>query len=221
MMLKRLLLALRTVFLRRRLEREMQEEMAAHLRQATARLRARGLSPEEARHAARREFGHIDSLQEQARDARGSRWLESLVVDLKFGLRHFSKIPVSTATMIVLLALGVGVNTGFFTILHSVRTMPPPAIARNERLVRIRGTMSDSELREIRSRAFSFPEVRQYAEQTQLFSDVAGSTSAGAVLSIRAGRPSFPAMANFVTEFFRVLGVEPVLSAGLPAVSAE
>ena len=39
------------------------------------------LSPEEARRAARREFGHIDSLQEQARDARGARWIESLVAD--------------------------------------------------------------------------------------------------------------------------------------------
>src|SRR5262245_36997355 len=186
-MLKQLILTLRTVFLRRRLEREMQEEMEAHLRQATARLRGRGLSPEEARRAAQREFGHIDSLQEQARDARGSRGIESLVADLKFGLRHFSKIPVSTATMIVLLSLGVGVNTAFFTILHSVRTMPPPAVPRNERLVRIRGTVRDSELREFRNRAFSFPEVRRYAEQTQLFSDVAGSTSAGAVLSLRAG----------------------------------
>lgn len=91
-MLKRLLLALRTVFLRRRLEREMQEEMAAHLRQATVRLRARGLSPEEARRVARREFGHFDSLQEQAQDARGSRWIESLVADLRSGLRHFSKM---------------------------------------------------------------------------------------------------------------------------------
>jgi predicted permease len=180
------------------------------------------LSPEDARREARREFGHIDSLQEQARDARGSRWIESLVADLKFGLRHFSKIPVATATMIVLLALGVGVNTGFFTILHSVRTVPPPAIARNERLVRIRGTTSDSELHEIRNRAFSFPEVRQYAEQTQLFSDVAGSASTGAVLSIRAGESKLPVMANFVTgNFFRVLGVEPILGAGLPAVSAE
>src|SRR5262245_57858586 len=91
--------------------------------------------------------------------------LESLAADVKFGLRHFSKIPVSTATMIVLLALGVGVNTAFFTIVHSVRTAPPPSIARNDRLVRIRGTMRDNEQHEIRNRAFSFPEVQQYGGQ--------------------------------------------------------
>ena len=222
MMVKRLLRTLRTVFLRRRLDREMQEEMAAHLQQASARLQARGLSVEEARRAALREFGHVDSLQEQARDARGSRWIESLVADLKFGVRHFRRIPLSTATMIVLLALGVGVNTGFFTILHSVRTAPPPGVERNARLVRIRGIVSDSELHEIRNRSFSFPEVQQYAEQTEWFSDVAGSTSDGAVLSIDAGETRLAVMANFVTgNFFRVLGVEPMLGAGLPNEADE
>src|SRR5688572_889083 len=168
-MLNRLRLALRTLFLRHRLDREMQDEMERHIAQSTQRLMARGLTEQEARRAARREFGNVDSLQEQARDARGSRWIESAIADLRFGLRHFAKTPLSTATMILLLALGVGVNTGFFTILHSIRSMAPVGVEKNERLVRIRGTLRDSVRRQVRHRQFSFPEIRQYAEQTQLF----------------------------------------------------
>jgi hypothetical protein len=61
-MLDRLRLALRTVFMRDRLDREMQEEMERHIAQSTARLMARGLTEQEARRAARREFGHVDYL---------------------------------------------------------------------------------------------------------------------------------------------------------------
>lgn len=76
-MLNRVRLALRGVFLGRHLDREMQDEMELHLAQATARLMARGLTESEARRAARQEFGNVDYLQEQSRDARGSRWIES------------------------------------------------------------------------------------------------------------------------------------------------
>src|SRR5262245_42595262 len=116
-MLNRLGLWLRAALMRGRLEREMQGEMSAHLALATERLLARGLTAEEAPRAARREFGNVEYLQEQARDARGARWIESMVADLRFGLRHFSRKPYSTLTMIVLLALGIGFNTALFTLL--------------------------------------------------------------------------------------------------------
>jgi hypothetical protein len=61
----------RAFFRRRSLERDMQDEMAAHLEQAVERLTRRGLSSEAARELARREFGNVAFLQEQARDARG------------------------------------------------------------------------------------------------------------------------------------------------------
>ena len=71
-MLTRVRLLLRSVFLRRRLEAEMQDEMASHIDRATDRLVARGLSLGEARHAATREFGNVTYLKEEARQARGT-----------------------------------------------------------------------------------------------------------------------------------------------------
>ena len=74
-MLNRVRLWVRSILPPSRLEREMQDEMAEHIERAAARLMARGLSAEEARRAATREFGNVTYLQEEARDARGGRWL--------------------------------------------------------------------------------------------------------------------------------------------------
>src|SRR5687768_8104592 len=109
------LLWLRTVLLRRRLDREMRDEMETHLQRATERLMARGMTREEARRAAHREFGNVAVLQEEARDARGARWIESMGADVRFGMRHFARKPLATVTMIVLLALGIGIDTALFT----------------------------------------------------------------------------------------------------------
>ncbi|MEX2282472.1 MAG: ABC transporter permease [Gemmatimonadota bacterium] len=221
-MLERARLVLRAVFLRRRVDREMQDEMDLHLARATARLMARGLTESEARRAARQEFGHVDSLQEQARDARGSRWIESAIADLRFGLRHFAKTPRTTVTMVVLLALGIGVNVGLFTLLYSMKTQPPPGVARNDRLVRIRGLTVESESRQLVGRSLSYPELHQYAAQTQLFSAVAGTAHKSAILSVSATENSFDVDIDYVTpNYFRVLGIKPILGAGLPALSID
>src|SRR5688572_11913220 len=80
--LRRILLRLRSLVGRSVLEREMQDEMRTHLERATALLVARGMTPADARLAARREFGNVAVIQDQARDARGARWVESLAADL-------------------------------------------------------------------------------------------------------------------------------------------
>ena len=66
-------------------------EMRDHLERATERLVQRGMSPEDARLQARREFGNVATLQEDARDARGARWIEALAGDVRFALRHFAR----------------------------------------------------------------------------------------------------------------------------------
>jgi hypothetical protein len=103
-MLTRARLWLRSIVLRRRLEREMQEEMAEHLDRSTARLVARGLAPHDARREALREFGPVAFLQERAREARGGRWAEEVVADLRFGRRHLARAPLTTLVMFVVLA---------------------------------------------------------------------------------------------------------------------
>jgi hypothetical protein len=84
-------LRLRAVVARRALERDMQEEMREHLERATERYVARGMSTADARRAARREFGNVAVLQEEARDARDARWVEALIADTRFAFRYFAR----------------------------------------------------------------------------------------------------------------------------------
>ena len=208
-MLRRFIRRLRVSLLRPRYEREMQEEMRVHLEQATARLRARGLSEMDARAAARREFGSIDQIKESARDARGGRWLEGAAADARYALRQFRRTPWSAATMLLLLALGIGANSALFTLLHSMRTQPPQGIPRDEKLVRIRGVdrsrFSGGEV--------AYPEVLGLQAHQDVFDGVAAWTSTGPTLDVGDIENGIIAgTATYVTDgYFDVLGVRPAL----------
>jgi len=106
----------------------MQAEMAEHLERSTARLVARGLSPEDARHAALREFGNVAYLQEEARDARGAGWVDALAADSRFALRHFARKPGTTLTMLVVLVAGLAISTLLFTYVYAYAKQPPPGV---------------------------------------------------------------------------------------------
>ena len=138
-MLNRLRLWLRSRLFGRRLDREMRDEMTDHLARIVERMTAQGMTRDEAERAARREFGNVNVLHEEARDARGGRRLESLAADIRFGLRQFARRPVSTITMIVVLALGIGFNTALFILVSAFVSSVPPGITLDESLVRIRG----------------------------------------------------------------------------------
>ena len=216
-MLNRLRLWLRTALQRGSLDREMREEMQSHLERAPERLVARGMAKEAACRAALREFGNLDYLQEESRDARGARWIESLFADLRFGLHHFCRTPVSTLTMIVLLALGMGFNSALFTVIHSIVNMPAPGIARDESLVRMRGIDHSAGAGRTTGREFSYPEYREYAAQKNVFSAVTAWTSADVVLAVNDDEQNLVSgAATYVTaSYFPVLGVRPILGAGL------
>ena len=79
---------LRAVVRRDQMERQMRDEMSAHMEQAAERFVARGMSRHEARIAAQREFGPVGLLQENARDARGGQWIDNLRRDVKYAFRR-------------------------------------------------------------------------------------------------------------------------------------
>src|SRR5262249_55439988 len=76
----------------------MHDEMTAHIAQAADRFMARGMSRHDALNAAQREFGPLAALQEHARDARGGPWVDNLRADLKYALRYFARMPLTTIT---------------------------------------------------------------------------------------------------------------------------
>ena len=113
-MMIRAWLWVRSILFRARLERDMQEELSSHLHRATERFSASGMTADDARTAASREFGNLAAIKEEARDARGGRGLESVLADVRYGVRGLARTPLSALTMIVVFALGIGCNAALF-----------------------------------------------------------------------------------------------------------
>ena len=91
-----------------------------------ARNREHGAPAREAERAARRRFGNLPHLREQSRDAWGWAGLESVLVDMKLGVRMLARNPLFSVVAIVVLALGIGANTAVFTVVHAVLIDPYP-----------------------------------------------------------------------------------------------
>ena len=119
-----------------RLERELGDEVRAHLELAEHDARGRGLDPAEARREALRQFGGIEQMKEVHRDDRSVRWLDNLIKDARYGLASLRREPVFALVAIAVLALGIGANTAIFSIVDGVLLKPLP-FPNPERVVRM------------------------------------------------------------------------------------
>jgi len=214
------ILRLRAVLGRRTLRADMDAEMREHLERATERLIARGMSPAAARLEARREFGNLTVIQEDAADARGARWVDELAGDLRFALRYFARHKATVAIIVLVLALGTGTNTMIFSVFQSQFLRPAPAVPHDDSHARIWGEQRDSRLAAWHERSFTHPELEALAQHKDVFSAVAGWTSDEVSLAADSGSARV-ASAQYVTpNFFATLGVRPVAGAGLSRVAS-
>ena len=185
----------------------MQEELRAHLARAEERFRARGMTAEDARLAARREFGNVAVIEDDARNARGARWMDALRGDLRFALRYFARRKLTTATIVLVLTLGIGVNTALMSMVQAFTMRPAPGVPRREGLVFVRAERQPENERRI-PRDLSYPEVRSLAARPETFASVAAWTEDDVVLYRDANAPAKAVRVQFVTpEFFPTLGV--------------
>jgi predicted permease len=101
-------------------EARLNEEAVAHMDQLAAEYERRGLAPEEARAAARREFGNLTAIRENHREQRRLPVLDTLAWDLRFALRQMRAKPGFAAAGVLTLALSIGANTAIFRVLDAV-----------------------------------------------------------------------------------------------------
>jgi putative ABC transport system permease protein len=196
---------LRALFRRKKLDAEMAEELRGHLELQTERNLADGLSPEEARYAARRQFGGVEQVKEQARAQRGLVWLENVLRDLALGARLLRKHPGFTAVAVLTLALGIGSCTAIFSVVNAIlfRRLDYP---EPERIMVLRELTPPPSVRE---NVVSPRNFLDWRERARSFSHLAAWEDVG--LNFTGGSEPEQLQGDRVTgDYFGVFGTRPV-----------
>jgi len=199
----------------------LNSEIHFHIEQQITENIGAGMSPAAARRRALAQFGGLEYMKEETRDARGTQFLESLLQDVRFALRVLRKSPGFTAIAVLTLALGIGANTAIFTVINSVLLNNLP-VAHPEQLVLLTnpdeqggGTGFNDGVRDV----LTYPEFQAIAHNNTVFSGVLAADSSTSSLPVEVedggkGGASVapPAHIKLVSgSYFSVLGVNPIL----------
>jgi putative ABC transport system permease protein len=189
---------------RRSLEENLEAELRAHLALAAEDKVRGGMSPEEARRAARREFGGVEQTKENYREQRGLPFAETLLNDLRYGLRMLGKARGFTVVAILTLAIGIGANTAIFSVVHAVLLAPFP-YPNPERLAIVWSVYG------LEGRApAAGPELVYLRERSRLFEEFGGVwAQSGALTGER--EPEQVKVGQVTSNFLSMLSVKPQL----------
>jgi MacB-like periplasmic core domain len=178
------------------MESEMEADLRFHIETFAEDLIRSGMPRQEALRRARIEFGGIERVKEEGREARGAKIIETLMQDLRYGSRMLHKSPGFTFVAVLTLALGIGANTAIFSLVDGILLRPLP-FAAPQNLVSITGT---------------FPKGAFVAMREQLQSLEVTAYSEGHEFNLTGrGDPLRLAGVLVSAEFFSVLGARPEL----------
>src|SRR6266404_5353349 len=193
-------------------ERELDEEVSAHLAMLIDEKVAAGLSADEAYRAARIEFGGVGQVKEQVRDVRMGAMIEQLWQDARFALRILQKNPGFTAIVVITLSFGIGVNTAIFSLVDGILLRPLP-YQQPDRLVRILNSQRQLGLETWGLSQANFTFLRDGNHSLEA---VASYSTSGANLTGN-GEPERVSLGTVSADFFKVLGIPPLLGRAFQA----
>ena len=197
---------IRGLFGTERLDRDLDEELNAHLELLAEENIRRGMSPEEAALAARRSFGGVTQTKEAYRDQRGLPIVETIIQDIRYGSRLLRRSPGFTAVALITLALCIGANTAIFSVVSGILLRPLP-YPEPDRLVWFVQSYAQRGLSPWTMSQMNFA---TYREQSNSFERMAAIATGGGANLTGVGDPERIAIANVTSGFFEVFKVDPL-----------
>ena len=197
-------LRLRSLFCKNEAELDLSEELQFHLQNQTDEYVAKGMDPEEARHAAFRSLGGVEQVKEECREARKMNLVENFARDMRQGLRMLRRNPGFTVLTILCLTLGIGANAAVFSWVEGLLLRPYPLVSDQERLVALSGTVGAE-----RDQT-SWPDLLDMKRSCTLCETVFVSSITGATLSV-GERAEVVTGSIASANYFGAIGVHPIL----------
>ncbi|HTV55847.1 MAG TPA: ABC transporter permease [Terriglobia bacterium] len=192
----------------RRFHGDLSEEMREHLQEKVEELAANGLPAEEARFEAKRQFGNTLLLREQSRDVWSLRWLETLLQDMRYGLRQLRRNPGLAAVVMITLGLGIGANTAMFSVVNAV-LLEPLAYHDPTRIVTLSSVWKHSS----DYGPVSAPDFRDWQEQSDAFAAMAYYKTFDTAI-VTGEKAEYGRVAMVTSQFLRVFDAGPVAGRG-------
>jgi predicted permease len=206
---------LRSLFRRNVVEKELDEELRFHFETQAEKYIRSGLTREEAMRRLRLEFGGLDQIKEECRDARGVTLIETVAQDIRYGLRMLRKSPGFTTIAVLTLAVGMGANTAIFSIVEAVLLHPLPFRNAN-RLIDI----TEYAPGKVDNAGVPYPDYLVWRQQATALEESAAYFLISASNDIVLGGPFSAERARYSivsNSFFTILGVQPRLGHGFSA----
>ncbi len=204
-----LLIRLRALVRRNAVEDELDDELRFHFDEQVEKLVQSGLSLPEARRRARLLIGGSDLIKEECRDARGVSFLETLWVDMRFGMRLLWKNPRFTAFAVVTLALGIAVNATMFSLVSAFLLRRPPG--REPERVAVVTSVDPTQSFLPDANPISAPNYLAWRDANHVFTDMAAADENRTVSLTSQGGTQALHSAAVSPNYFNVLGVSPQL----------
>ena len=197
------------LFGRKRLDDDLDQELRAHIELALEENLQRGMSAQEARAKALRDFGGVTQIKETYRLRRGLPMIGELVRDMQYGFRQLRKAPGFSLTAMLTLALGIGAATSVFSVVNAV-LLKPLAFRDPDRLVTVREVED-----EVRSERSAMPDNYRHflrlKQNAKSLEDAAIFHLPGKSVSTTGDHPRIVGAVVASPNIFRMLGVQPML----------
>lgn len=202
--------AVSALFGRSRLEGDLDQELRAHLEDRASDLQRSGIPRKEAERRAQVEFGGYQKFKEECREAMGAHFVETLVQDVRYGLRMLGKSPAFTIVAVLTLALGIGSVTFIFSAVYGVILNTFPFRDANE----VTSFTIQNQARPGGREFLSMQEFLYFREHSHVFQDFSGEYGGFGTTPVRytSGRATYQFDADFLSvNSFKFFGVNPLM----------